>query len=58
MVEALALIELDSVARGLRAWPVEWKGADLDCEDNNIPVEELTLVYDFLETEAYPNEEP
>lgn len=42
----------------LRAWPIEWKGADLDCEDNNIPVEELTLVYDFLETEAYPHEEP
>lgn len=40
-----------------RAWPTEWKGADLQCEDNKLPVEELTLVYDFLEVEVYPNEE-
>ncbi len=40
-----------------RAWPTEWKGADLECDDNKLPVEELTLVYDFLEMEVFPHEE-
>ena len=39
------------------AWPVEWKGANLDCNDAKIPIEELRLSYDYLTLEVTPDED-
>ena len=36
------------------AWPIEWSGANLDVNDNKIPVESIKLVYDSLSLEAIP----
>ena len=39
------------------AWPVAWKAATLDVDDNSIPVEELTLSYEYIELEVSDHEE-
>lgn len=35
-----------------RAWPIEWKGAELSSMNSQIPVEELKLVVDTLTMEV------
>ncbi len=37
-----------------RCWPVGWQGAQLQCEDNKLPVESLTLHFDHMEVVVNP----
>ncbi|MFH1466865.1 MAG: phage tail protein [Pseudomonadota bacterium] len=41
-----------------RAWPIEWKGANLSCEENRIPLEELKLVFEDLTMAITPYKPP
>ncbi len=38
-------------------YPISWKAASLDVEQNKIPVEEMILTYEYLEMEVSDHEE-
>ena len=54
----LIISQLDRLGSPLRvftldgAFPVEWKAPALDATNSNVPVEELTLVFDGLKMEV------